>query len=257
MTTPATNWDPTLCNDQHAYVHQYGQALIDLLKPIQPERILDLGCGTGELTAQIAETARSVVGIDSAESMIDAARANFNKPEFQVMDAADFHFDEPFDAIFSNAALHWVTDYQGAIRCMHRNLNPRGRLVLEFGGNGNVQTIVKQLRATLAGYGYSEQSKRQPWYFPSIGAYAGALEAAGFSVVMAHHYDRPTELADREAGIVNWLTMFGEHFLSGISQQDAELIKKEVQDRLRSTCLINNKWYADYKRIRILAVKEV
>src|SRR5690606_17547429 len=119
-------------------------------------------------------------------------------------------FPEPFDAIFSNAALHWVKDYNGAARSMYDNLKPGGRLVLEMRGKGNVSTIAHTLQQILAEHGYIPQSTYFPWYFPTIGEYASVLEAAGFRVIYAHHYDRPTELKDTAAGIIDWRELFAE-----------------------------------------------
>jgi trans-aconitate methyltransferase len=256
MSDISQKWNSTLYNNKHAFVYQYGEDLIKILEPKKDERILDLGCGSGQLTAKIAELAKKVVGIDKSPEMIVDAEAKFPKIEFHVADAATFSFSEKFDAIFSNAALHWVTDYENAIRCMYENLKEKGRIVLEFGGKGNVQTIVDQLRISLKKRGYDKQSELQLWYFPSIGEYATHLEKAGFRVVMAQHYERPTELADENSGITDWLSMFAESFFENVSVKHKTEIKQEVQEKVRSKCLKNGKWFADYKRIRIVALKE-
>jgi len=250
-TTP--KWNPKLYNDKHSFVYNYGEDLIELLNPKKEERILDLGCGSGQLTSKISELAKEVIGIDKSPEMI--ADAKFKNIEFQVADASNFIFNKKFDVIFSNATLHWVTNYKDAIKCMFENLNDRGKIVLEFGGKGNVQTIVNQLRNSLAKRGYLEQSKLQLWYFPSIAEYTTELESAGFRVLMAQHFDRPTELADENSGIKDWISMFGERFFKNVTTKNVEEIKNEVQEMVRSECLINGKWFADYKRIRIIAIK--
>lgn len=248
-------WNPQLYNDKHAFVYNYGTSLIDLLKPKKHERILDLGCGSGQLTDKINELAKEVVGIDKSSDMISDAKSKFKHIDFKVADAANFHFEDKFDAIFSNATLHWVLDYQNAIQCMHYNLNPNGRIVIEFGGKGNVQTIINQLRLSLMERGYTKQSKLKLWYFPSIGEYTTALEKVGFKVTFAQHYDRPTELADEKTGIKDWISMFGSHFFEGLNPSHIEDIKSEVQQKVKSKCFTDEKWFADYKRIRIVAVK--
>lgn len=255
MTTDNLTWNPVLYDNKHDFVSQYGHDLIQLLNPTQNERILDLGCGTGQLAHEISKLAGEIVGMDYSTEMIQTARENYPHIEFKVMDAADFSFHEPFDAIFSNAALHWVKDYQGAATSMHHNLKPGGRLVLEMGGAGNITTISDALRNVLFSHGYQKQSTFFPWYFPTIGEYASVLETVGFRVIYAHHYDRPTELKDSDTGIIDWLNMFAEGFFLNIPEkQRLELIHK-VQERVRPTLFREGKWYADYKRLRVVAVK--
>ncbi|CAI8182904.1 MAG: putative methyltransferase [Formosa sp. Hel1_33_131] len=256
MSTQPTEWKPELYNDKHSFVYTYGENLILLLDPKKNERILDLGCGSGQLTFKINELAKETIGIDQSQEMIDAAKLKFNKIEFLVGDAEDFKFNEQFDSIFSNATLHWVKNYKRAIKCMFENLKVNGKIVLEFGGKGNVQTIVNQLKGSLRYRGYHEQSKLDLWYFPSIGEYSTALESVGFRVLLAEHYDRPTELSDEKSGIKDWISMFAESFFRNVNPVHIEEIKNEVQEKLKEECLINGKWFADYKRIRIVAIKE-
>ncbi len=257
MNDTTTKWKPDLYNEKHAFVYHYGESLIKLLDPKKDERILDLGCGSGQLTFQINEFARETIGIDQSAEMISDAKSKFPSIEFQVGDASHFKFDKKFDSIFSNATLHWVKEHKNAIQCMYENLNPNGKIVVEFGGKGNVQTIVNQLRSSLADRGYTQQSHLDVWYFPSIGEYTTELEAAGFRVVQATHYDRPTELADEHSGIKDWISMFAERFFIGVTKHHIEDIKNEVQEKVKDKCLINGKWFADYKRIRIVALKEI
>ena len=255
MNDSTTKWKPELYNEKHSFVYNYGENLIQLLDPKENERILDLGCGSGQLTFQIDEIAKKTIGIDKSSAMISDARSKFPNITFEVADASNFSFAKKFDSIFSNAALHWVKDYKKAIKCMYENLIPEGKIVVEFGGKGNVQTIVNQLRKSLKAKGYTEQSNLDLWYFPSIGEYSTELESAGFRVVFAEHYDRPTELADENSGIKDWISMFGESFFDGVTENDIEEIKNEVQDKVKEKCLIGGKWFADYKRIRVVAKK--
>ena len=255
MDTTNTKWKPALYNDKHAFVYQYGESLIKLLDPKPEDRILDLGCGSGQLTSKINELAKEVIGIDKSPEMINDARNKFPHINFQVADASNFSFDHKFDTIFSNATLHWVLDYKNAIRCMYDSLKTKGKIVVEFGGKGNVQTIVSQLREALKHRGYERQAGLKLWYFPSIGEYSTALEAAGFRVLFAEHYDRPTELADEHSGIKDWISMFAESFFTGVASDHIEAIKDEVQERVKEHCLIEGKWFADYKRLRVVATK--
>ena len=138
---------------------------------------------------------------------------------------------------------------------MFRNLKEGGKLVLEFGGRGNVGLIVESLRKHLKNYGYEEQSNFKQWYFPSIGEYCLALEQEGFRATFAQHYDRPTELAESDNGIIDWLNMFAKNFFIGVSEADKEGILNDVQNELRPKLFSTGKWLADYKRIRIVALK--
>ncbi len=255
MQQPTNTWDAQLYNDKHSFVYDYGMGLIDLLAPKSHERILDLGCGSGELTAKINELAERVVGIDKSPEMIARAREQFPSCDFEVGDATDFNSSKPFDALFSNATLHWVLDYKKAIVNMHSNLVDGGRIVVEFGGKDNVKAITDALRESLCQWGYVRQSDLKLWYFPSIGEYTSALESQGFTVIFAQWYDRPTLLADEETGIADWLQMFAKPFFDRIPDDDAVQIRKEVQDSVRNQLFRDGKWYADYKRIRIVAYK--
>ncbi len=250
-----TIWDSKLYNEKHSFVSDYGASLVDVLNPKDDETILDLGCGAGQLTALIGERAKLVIGIDKSPEMIRSAKSQFPELDFQTGDAAAFNFDIKFDSIFSNAALHWVTDYNSVIACMYDNLVERGKIVLEFGGKGNVQSIVDQLRISLRKRGYKAQSELLLWYFPSIAEYSNALEVGGFEVAFAQLFDRPTELADETTGITDWILMFGKAFFNRVREEDIAAILAEVQYELKSKLFKNGKWYADYKRLRIIAEK--
>lgn len=252
---PTNNWDAQLYNDKHNFVYDYGMGLIDLLAPKNHERILDLGCGSGELTAEIKKLAGSVVGVDTSPEMIAKAREQYPFCDFEVGDATDLNLNKPFDAVFSNATLHWVLGYQTAISNMFANLVDGGRMVVEFGGKDNVKAITDALRESLCKWGYVRQSDVNLWYFPSIGEYTGALESQNFTVTLAQWYDRPTLLADEATGIADWLQMFAKPFFDSIPPDDAIEIRKEVQHSLRDRLFKNGKWYADYKRVRIVAHK--
>lgn len=254
--TKSNTWKVNLYNQKHAFVYQYGEELIELLNPRSNEFILDLGCGSGQLANEIRKSRASVIGIDSSEEMIVQAQSNFPELDFFVEDAANFHFEKPFDAIFSNAVLHWVLDGEKAIVCMNKSLKRGGRLVLEFGGKGNVEIIVNSLRKSLENRGYLKNATLKNWYFPSISEYTSLLEKNGFEVEFAQLYDRPTELADTESGIKDWIEMFGASFLIDVSMHDKEDILEEVQNNVKSSCFQDDKWFADYRRIRILAKKK-
>lgn len=249
------SWNTSLYEQQHAFVWQYGESLLELLAPQAGERILDLGCGTGQLTQKIAESGAFVHGIDSSVSMIAQARANYFQLDFAVADARNFQVEQLLDAVFSNAVLHWIKEPDAAIDCVAKALKPRGRFVAEFGGKGNVKAIVAALLSVLSEIGCDEPEALNPWYYPSIGEYAGLLEKQGFEVSYAVLFDRPTLLEGGNAGMVNWIEMFAGGFFSGLSEEVRSQVINAVEQRLRSTQYRDGNWMADYRRIRIVAVK--
>ena len=257
MTTKThTQWNAHLYDDKHGFVSKYGEDLVELLNPQQSEKILDLGCGTGYLANYIAGAGARVTGIDNSTAMIEKAKAAYPELDFQVLSAADFYFDKPFDAVFSNAALHWVLDKDNAIDCIYRSLRPGGRLVLEMGGKGNVEEIVLATRKVLTRHGYYKNAATQVWYFPSLGEYTTLLEKRGFRINYASHYDRPTELQDTASGIRDWIRMFGNAFFKDIPTTTIDPILDEIQETVRPTHYRGHKWFAAYKRLRIEAIKQ-
>jgi trans-aconitate methyltransferase len=242
-----TCWDANLYENKHSFVWQYGESLLELLAPQKGEFILDLGCGTGQLTQQIAVAGAEVTGIDYSPQMIEPAQKNYPDLRFRVADARNFEFSQPFDAVFSNAALHWVKEPEQVIKCIWQALKPGGRFVAEFGGKGNVQAILEALEAIL-------QISENPWYFPSIAEYAALLEQQCFCVTYAALLERPTPL-EGEDGMANWLQMFCRHLLSGIPAEKQIKVIRELEQHLRSKLYRDGVWIADYKRIRVIAIK--
>ena len=216
---------------------------------------MDLGCGTGYLTNIIADTGADIVGIDNSAEMITKARAQFPNLQFEAQSGESFHFNKNFDAIFSNAALHWMLEKERVIDCMYRNLKTDGRVVLEMGGKDNVVRIITALHDSLVKHNFTQKAKIPLWYFPSLSEYTGLLEQRGFRVIYAVHFNRETKLNDTKNGIKDWIKMFGSAFLKGIEESIANQILSEVQDTLQPTHFRNNNWYADYKRLRVVAIK--
>ncbi|NJL64683.1 MAG: class I SAM-dependent methyltransferase [Methylacidiphilales bacterium] len=262
------NWDTALYEDKHAFVWKYGEDLLNLLAPQPREKILDLGCGTGQLTAKIAESGAIALGIDADAAMIARANANYLNLDldpninrdlnFAVADATSFKFDTAFDAVFSNAVLHWIPDADAVIRCIYHALKPGGRLVAEFGGKGNVKSITSALDEALQEIGFDSTAVAlyaYPWYFPSIGDYTTRLERQGFDVVYAVLFNRSTVLSDGDAGLRNWLLMFASRFLSELSHEQQNLVIHKVEKRLKSSLFQDGVWSADYRRIRIVGIR--
>jgi trans-aconitate 2-methyltransferase len=252
----AKRWDPALYDSKHSFVWKYGLELIELLAPQRGERILDLGCGTGHLTNQIALSGAAVTGLDISEAMIAKARENYPDLEFVQADAADFRFAEPFDAVFSNAALHWIKRAEAVVECIARALQPGGRFVAEFGGKGNVAAIHTALQRALRALGLSKNEEWNPWYYPSVGEYASLLERHGLAVRSATLFDRPTPLEEGERGLRLWLAMFAEEALDPLSLSQREEVIHSVEEHLRPARFRDGAWVADYARIRVMARRE-
>jgi trans-aconitate methyltransferase len=248
---PNTEWNASLYDQKHSFVSEYGKNLLSVLDPQPGERILDIGCGTGQLAHTINEAGARVVGIDSASTMIDVARQKYPGIDFHVMDARYFSFPEPFDAVFSNAALHWISEPEKVAQCISSALCPGGRLVLEMGGKGNVASITTALQEALRELAHVEVTSG--WYFPSIGEYASLLEQYDLEVHSAFLFDRPTQLEDGEQGLRTWLAMFAKGMLDRFPTEICEQTLARTEQRLRPTLFRDGSWYADYKRLRIVA----
>ncbi|MFC7394302.1 class I SAM-dependent methyltransferase [Scopulibacillus cellulosilyticus] len=253
-TISKNRWDSNLYDDKTSFVSQLGKGVVELLNPKPGERILDLGCGTGDLTYEMAKTGAIPLGIDLSSTMIEAARKKYPDIKFSVENATTYRTSEPFDAVFSNAALHWIKSPSKVIETVWYALKNGGRFVAEFGGKGNVESIINSISSVLSDYGVSA-SERNPWYYPSIGEYSTLLEKQGFRVTYAVHFDRPTLLNDGSKGLDNWLDMFSDDFFYGFSAACKKEIYEKINKELKPALFNNGNWYADYKRIRVIAEK--
>jgi trans-aconitate methyltransferase len=249
---PNQTWDAKLYEDRHGFVWQHGASLIELLAPQPGERVLDLGCGTGRLTARLAETGAAVVGIDSSEEMLAQARSAYPHLDFVRADARAFAFAEPFDAVFSNAVLHWIKEPERIVRRVRNSLRPGGRFVAEFGGRGNVRAITDALR--IAGAGVGMTLDMPLWYFPSVPEYATLLEAAGLEVTFAALFHRRTPL-EGASGLRDWVRMFARSALDIIPADRQEEFLAAVEDAARPALFRDGSWSADYRRLRVVAAR--
>ncbi len=253
--TSNNDWNSLLYQEKHAFVWHYGENLLQILNPQPNERILDLGCGTGQLTAKIAEAGAEVIGIDSASEMIEQAQQNYPNLQFQVADAKNFQLPQPVDAIFSNAALHWIPQADDVISSIRESLKINGRFVAEFGGKGNIGLIVKALYNALENIGVKNAPNLNPWYFPSIAEYASKLEKQGFEVTYSQLFSRQTLLQDKDAGLANWIKMFCVNFFQGLSEEEKIMVIQDVEKHLKPKLYQEGNWFADYKRIQIIGIK--
>jgi SAM-dependent methyltransferase len=232
------------------FVADLGQPVVELLEPEPGERILDLGCGDGALTRKLAELGCDVVGVDAGPDMIRVAREL--GLDAHVVDGHELAFEREFDAVFSNAALHWMKrDPDVVVAGVARALKPGGRFVGEFGGHGNVAAIVTALLAVLARRDL-DGMRGHPWYFPTPAAYRKCLEAHGFRVESIDLIPRPTPLP---TGMSAWLDTFAEPMLKLLPEGERATVKEEAVELLAPTLRDEaGNWTADYVRLRFRAV---
>jgi SAM-dependent methyltransferase len=306
-----------LYQKKHSFVFEYGASLVDIARPNAGETILDIGCGTGELTNQLLHVAvtqslpptadpgeesgmtdqdkveTEVIGVDADQNMIRRAQELHPSVKFLTVDIRSFldekeqtmmeelNVPKTFDLIFSNAALHWIPaeDMDNVIRTISQLMKPNGgRLVVEFGGIGNVQTVVTACQDVLREQ-YGIEDLVTPWYFPSIAEFTTILERHGIEVMSAELYDRPTKLNDPVNGMIDWLRMFGQQFIEAAitaydmkgstaatasSETDSSIANRydkellfltAVSERVRSKLYDGTQWIADYRRIRVVGYR--
>jgi trans-aconitate methyltransferase len=248
-------WNATLYDTQHAFVTAYGNTLLPLLNAQSNEAILDVGCGTGDLASTIAESGAHVTGIDFSANMIEQAKEKYPALTFAVQDATCLPYTSEFDAVFSNAALHWMKQPIAVIESIFNSLKTGGRFVAEFGGADNVSQITTALITNIKDARIPYTNDLFPWYFPTIGEYTTLLEAAGFRVMLAQHYDRPTKL-NGEDGMRDWLEMFSPSLFEQVEMEVKEAVFTKTVEQLRPALYKEGEWFADYKRLRIVAVKQ-
>ncbi|MBV9294819.1 MAG: methyltransferase domain-containing protein, partial [Acidobacteriaceae bacterium] len=232
MSQPKTSWDPELYEARHAFVWRFGEDLIDLLDPKPGERILDLGCGPGHLTQKIADRGAQMTGLDASLEMIGQARQNYPQLRFVLQDAADMDFTDEFDAVFSNAALHWMLEVTGVARAIARALRKGGRLVAELGGKGNIRQIECAIEAVAARYYGADSLPARRTFYPSIGEYASVLESCGLEPRSALLFDRPTPL-EGEEGMENWIRQFKWYYFESLATSERQNALREMIEELR------------------------
>lgn len=229
--------------------------VLSLLQPRPGERILDMGCGTGDLMAQIAAAGAFPTGIDLSEEMVRQAREKYPELSIQAENACHYRTDVRFDAVFSHAALHWIKDAPAVARSIWLALREGGRLVAEFAGSGNVGTLTTAMEQVLEAHGYA-WAGRNPWYLPTIGEYASLLEQTGFRVAFAQHFDKPTPLKG-DAGLRKWLDSFANYFFPDVAAADKASIYRAIEEKVKPQLEQGGQWMIDTSRLRIVAIKKL
>lgn len=231
-----------------AFSPKLGNDVVKLLSPQPEQRILDLGCGDGALTARIMQLGADVLGVDASPDMVEAAQQR--GVTARVIDGHQLPFDHEFDAVFSNDALHWMLDPQAVLSGVKRALKPGGRFVAEFGGHGNVAAICTALIASLQFRGISSKG-RHPWYFPTTQEYTNLLQTVGFHIDSIELIPRPAPLPN---GMGNWLDTYASPFFHGLEDDLKEAIFDNTINLLaHSLSDGHGNWTADYVRLRVVA----
>jgi ubiquinone/menaquinone biosynthesis C-methylase UbiE len=249
------SWNSTVYAENGAFVPSLGAGVLEWLAPQPGERILDLGCGDGQLTTKIAAAGAQVLGVDASPEMVEGARSVGARSGFdaRVCNAEALPFEDEFDAVFSNAALHWVRDQDAMLAGVKRALKPGGRFVVEMGGHGNIASIQVALTAVLARHGLSREfNAEQMNYFPTAAAYQARLERQGFAVEEIRLIPRPTRLAS--SGMHGWLTTFRRGVLQAIPEALQPVVIEETVALLEPVLRDEQgNWMADYIRLRFIA----
>ncbi len=243
-------WDPERYARHGRFVADLALPVVELLAPQPGERILDLGCGDGVLTEQLVARGCRVVGIDSSAAQVAAARGR--GLDAYVLDGQHLPFEKEFDAVFSNAVLHWMPRADAVLAGVWRALKPGGRFVAECGGNGCLAQVVAALLAALKRRGIADEGVN-PWYFPTVEEYRGRLAVQGFTVPFIALLPQPTLLP---GDITDWLETFAESFTSVVPEGEQAAFIAEVKEALRpALCDAEGKWMVDRVRLRFAATK--
>ena len=245
-------WKSALYDSRHDFVARYGEGLLRYLPDDPGQRILDLGCGTGTLSAELAEQAAEVLGVDSSPDMVARAAALHHAPNlrFEVRDALDLPYEGQWDVIFSNAVFHWIADHDRLLANVHRALKPGGALICEFGAHGNIATVDGAFASVMRGH------DRDYWCeftFPTVETFADGLERHGLHVGIIRDYDRPTPLSPGYDALEAWLRQFYASELESLDDDE----RRDVLDR---TCRMvepalwdGERWTLDYRRLQAVA----
>lgn len=223
-------WNSALYDKKHDFVAEYGKGLLEFVPKNRGQAILDLGCGTGVLTVQLADLCHKIVGVDSSQSMIDKAKERFGNIEFMVCDALALPFENEFDVVFSNAVFHWVSDQDALMKNIHKVLKPQGLLVCVFGANGNIAAIENAFAKACDSLGYGYEPK---FNFPTVEDFGKMLENNGFVIDRIYDYDRPTVLKDGEQGLVDWMKQFFASELAVMPEHMQVMVFEQVEELTR------------------------
>jgi trans-aconitate methyltransferase len=252
--TAQNEWEAGRYDAYMPFVSQGGIDLIGMLDAKPGAFIIDWGCGTGDLAARIAANGAEVLGVDFSREMVEEAKRKYPAIRFEQADGQRYVSARQADAVFSNAALHWMQDAEGAAASIAASLRVGGRFVAEFGSEGNIAAIREALEEAYVQIGAANRL-RFPWYFPSVGQYATVLEQQGMRIEWAACFDRPTPLEGGERGLQIWLDTFANGILAALTSDEERDVRSRTEAALRQRLYADGRWTADYQRIRVSAVK--
>ncbi|MGC4017807.1 MAG: methyltransferase domain-containing protein [Muricomes sp.] len=241
-------WNSVLYDKSQAFVSEYGNSLISFVPQDKEQCILDIGCGTGDLTQKLREVSGDIIGIDGSKEMIEMAKSKYPQLKFEIMDACCLPWENKFDVIFSNAVFHWISAQEKLLKGIYAALRDGGKLISEFGANGNIYQIESAYRIVVPSY-------KSPFYFPTVEDYSSLLQKTGFAIEKIYDYSRPTPLPDGKDGLRNWMKQFFASNLSVYEKEQQEGIFENVEKLLEESLFDGTKWVADYRRIRVIASK--
>ena len=244
-------WDSKLYNNSQNFVSEYGKSLLEFV-PAGTDKILDLGCGTGTLTNQLADRCNYVLGIDSSDTMIHEAKNCFPHLDFATVDALEIDYTCEWDIIFSNAVFHWIDNHNLLLQKIYKALKPSGKLICEFGAHVNISTIENGFRYALQEMGIQYVSK---FNFPTVSSFEQLLAKNGFLIEQIYSYDRPTPLKDGDQGLYNWAIQFFQSELGQFTPEQQYNVLSTMSSKIKSSLWNGTCWVADYKRLRVIAAK--
>ena len=248
LPKPVQRWSASDYAKNGRFVQEMAGQIFAMLDPKPGERILDLGCGDGALTAEIKGAGADVLGVDLSDELL--AVAKMKGLRVRKLDGHALDFDSAFDAVFSNAALHWMRKPELVIAGVHRALRPHGRFVAELGGHGNVAAIATAMRA-VSERRNGDPALLTPWFFPTAEEYTELLAEGGFEVKEIALVPRPTPL---KTGIEGWLRTFGRSFFDQFPEPERSEAVADAVELLRpSLCDSRGVWTADHVRLRVRA----
>ncbi len=249
MQKESNDWDAKKYHKHADFVSNLAMPVVELLNPQKGEKILDVGCGEGTLALEIEKSGAKVIAVDLSEDMV--LKSKEKGLEAYMMSATDLRFEQTFDAIFSNATLHWVLTPDEALKQMYKVLKPKGRIIAEFGGENNIKHLLHAIKAV-----FEKHPKygafNNPWYFPAKDTYKALLEACGFEVIMIETIVRPTKIDD----ITHWLDVFANGIIKHLTPKQQAQFKTEVKTLLKPLLYSKEEgWVIDYERLRFKAIK--
>lgn len=243
-------WNPETYNRSARFIIEFGKPVIQLLNPQAGERILDLGCGTGILARELMDKGCEVVGLDSSAEMVEAAKSI--GVDARLIEGVEFESQRKFEAVISNAAIHWMPDKYLVVRKVWQALKSGGRFAAECGGDGCLRIVREGMKIALGKRGIDYKA-RNPWKFCEYSEFSEILKAQGFKIEYIARIDKPTELS--EGGLREWLKIFATSHTEGFTDEEKEAFYDEVEAYCKPMLFKDGKWYVDYVRLRFLAVK--